>query len=344
MEIRIISNLYNFNCDDLKVDGTASTIKVKDNFLISYDQSIKDGKFLDEDLRQAIGNIHMRALKEHTMFVAAFLEIPIDLPRTEIVNITDVLISSINGFVYNLWFIKDNCVKFSDIFILLLGVNKIQNGYIHNTNKETIVNASGKDELIAFSKEELEASIIITEKLTELLKKRDSDFGLRKEYQELENREFIQITTGIPHPDDYNDYNIIERALNFLRTARGISHLPHRLASYIPVFETLFGCGSSSEITYKISLRLAYYIGTDKDDKANIMELIKRVYNIRSRYFHGDVLDNKDRNIAEQRKISTEMDNLLRRAFVKIIMEDSAIFMGNSKSLENYFGGLILGA
>ena len=217
--------------------------------------------------------------------------------------------------MYNLWFIKDNCVKFSDIFIVLLGMIDNQNGYIHNTNKETIVNADGKEDIVSFSKEELEASIIITEKLIELLKKRDSDFGLRKEYQELENREFIEVTASIPHPDDYNDYNIIESALNFLRTARGISHPPHRLASYIPIFETLFGCCSSTEITYKISLRVACYIG----------------------------VDNKDRNIEEQRKISREMDKLLRRVFVKIIMEDAAIFLGNSKALESHFSDLILG-
>ena len=344
MEIRIISNLYNFECNDFKVDGTASTIKVKNNFLVSRDQSIKEAKFLDEDLRQAIGNIHIRALKEHDMYVAAFLDVPKDLPRTEIVNITDIVVNSIHGFIYNLWFIKDNCVKFSEIFILLIGMNDTQNGYIHNTNKETIVNANGSEHVVSFSKEELEGSIIITEKLTELLKKRDSDFGLRKEYQELENKEFITVTAGIPHPDDYNDYNIIERAFNFLRTARGISHLPHRLASYVPIFETLFGCGGSTEINYKISLRVAYYIGTDKADRVNIVELFKRVYNVRSRYFHGDVLDNKDRNIDEQHRLSTEIDNLLRRTFIKIIMEDSAIFMRSSKSLESYFSDLILGA
>ncbi len=342
MEMKIIANLYHFDCADFTADGKINTIKVKDQFVVSRDSAMREQQFIDKDFFYAIGNFNVTMLRDHDTYVAVFVNITEENSKPELANISDIILSSVNGFVYNLWFIKDNSVKFSDIFVVLTEMSENENGYMHSTNKEDIVNAHGQNILVSFSSKELEFVTVISEKINEIRIKRNSDFSVREEYKELEHKNFIHTVANIPHPTDYNEYNVIERALNFLRTARGISHLPYRIASYVPILETLFGCGNSTEITYRISLRVAFYIGIDKNDRSDIIELIKRVYNIRSRYFHGDVLDKKDNDIQTQKELSENMDNLLRKILVKIILSDAQIFLETSKSLETYFSNLIL--
>jgi hypothetical protein len=66
------------------------------------------------------------------------------------------------------------------------------------------------------------------------------------------------------------------------------------LVDYIIVLESLFGDSQPNSITYKIAMKVAFYIGngyvdkTDKYHRANIFEFIKACYDLRSRFVHGE--------------------------------------------------------
>lgn len=58
--------------------------------------------------------------------------------------------------------------------------------------------------------------------------------------------------------------------------------------------ENLFLKKTSQELSYKLSMRMAYILGKDKKDRINIYRFIKDAYNLRSKIVHGEKLDKLD--------------------------------------------------
>ena len=117
----------------------------------------------------------------------------------------------------------------------------------------------------------------------------------------------------------------ITRAWTFLLKSRMTHVLPMKIAFTIPVLECLFST-DANEVTQKVSERAAFYFGKDNTERQGIFDIIKDVYNLRSKYFHGQELKSKHESIDNQKLLSLSMDCLLRRIFTKVIMEDSALF------------------
>lgn len=58
--------------------------------------------------------------------------------------------------------------------------------------------------------------------------------------------------------------------------------------------EDLFLKGTNQELSYRISMRMAYVLGKDKEDRKNIFDFIKDAYNLRSKIVHGEKSDKLD--------------------------------------------------
>ena len=58
--------------------------------------------------------------------------------------------------------------------------------------------------------------------------------------------------------------------------------------------ENLFLKGTNQELSYRISMRMAYVLGKDKEDRKNIFDFIKDAYNLRSKIVHGEKSDKLD--------------------------------------------------
>ena len=58
--------------------------------------------------------------------------------------------------------------------------------------------------------------------------------------------------------------------------------------------ENLFLKGTHQELSYKLSMRMAYILGKDKKDRINIYRFIKDAYNLRSKIVHGEKSDKLD--------------------------------------------------
>lgn len=122
--------------------------------------------------------------------------------------------------------------------------------------------------------------------------------------------------------------------------------MPLKIAMYIPLLETLFSTDETTEITHKISERIAIYLGGTTQQKIENYKLIQSAYSIRSNLLHSSKLstDSKpERNhslLQTQQEIYKELDTCVCTILVKIIQKDSKLFDGKT-DLNIYFSGLL---
>lgn len=128
----------------------------------------------------------------------------------------------------------------------------------------------------------------------------------------------------------------LSRFVGFIEASRSESNLGIRISLYMTCLEILFTT-DASELTQKLSQRVACFLSDSKAERISTFRTIKRAYLIRSTVVHGDCL--KPRLEAELSNICVEIDDILRRLF-NLIMSDpqhKAIFGKNDQDLEDYF-------
>jgi len=135
------------------------------------------------------------------------------------------------------------------------------------------------------------------------------------------------------HSTNYNEFNRIERAMLFLESARHTTFPLSKISSYMSMLECLFSTGDT-EVSHKVSERVALYIGKNSNDRYKIFKTIKHAYTLRSRFVHGDAVDKKHSLQSQLKEISKEIDGLLRTIFTKVILEDSVMFLLKTQDLK----------
>jgi Apea-like HEPN len=138
--------------------------------------------------------------------------------------------------------------------------------------------------------------------------------------------------------------NRIERFIYFLQSARTQSFLPNRISSYCTALETLFST-DNQEISHKMSERIARIIGEDFPSREKVFKFMKTAYSVRSSYVHGDKLHKKYRDIEEQSKISSELDEYVRQLYNFITSDDEIVpiyLRDNQDELIQYFNKITL--
>ncbi|PKP59484.1 hypothetical protein CVT91_06630 [Candidatus Atribacteria bacterium HGW-Atribacteria-1] len=69
--------------------------------------------------------------------------------------------------------------------------------------------------------------------------------------------------------------------------------------------ENLFLKETHQELSYKLSMRMAYILGVDKKDRINIFNFMKDAYNLRSKILHGEKSDKlNNKKFLELRKLT----------------------------------------
>jgi len=93
-----------------------------------------------------------------------------------------------------------------------------------------------------------------------------------------------------------------------------------RLLDVAIAFESLFLNDTSNhdEVSYRLQIRAAKFLGTTYDEKINILRILKALYDNRSKIAHGDTLKPKDEE--KVAIINIEAMDLLRRAIIKIVL------------------------
>ncbi len=131
-------------------------------------------------------------------------------------------------------------------------------------------------------------------------------------------------------------YSRYGRALSFIRSAKRDFDPAMKISHYCSALESLFST-DSSELSHKLSERVAIFLKPYNFDPITTFDEIKSFYNIRSKVTHGDSL--KSSEVGKLPEESIKLDNYLREIMNIIINSDElmGVFNGDKDSFESYF-------
>ena len=257
-----------------------------------------------------------------------------DVTEAHIIAAFDRDRNIIGSIVPFLWFVKDNSVNWrAQVFT-------IKGGNLDGTilNLVSFTNSRGEHEKVGFTGEEMQIAFdywCLYNKLSEVQKQSSV---LPDEASES------GFATSRYYKIEHNDKNAIDRVVEFLTLARTTSFLGVKVSFYISILEVLFG--ERIETAHKVCERTALYIGTTFEDRKAIYKQIGQAYDFRSAYIHGGTFEKKEKNdkaykVAQQRTICTELDTLLRKLLIKVLVEDHNHFLKVGDQRSEYFKALL---
>ena len=121
--------------------------------------------------------------------------------------------------------------------------------------------------------------------------------------------------------NDKNKAKFLDIPLRYFNYAYTRERLEDKLIDYMIAFEGLF-IKEKAELSYRLSLRVAAFLGENRDEKGKIFTLMRRTYDLRSDIVHGSSYS-KNIEINEE-KLSFEelvswVEELLRKSIKKSI-------------------------
>jgi len=107
--------------------------------------------------------------------------------------------------------------------------------------------------------------------------------------------------------------------------------------------EALYGPISPQEISYRLSQRVAFFLGSNKSSEARkIFEIAKNGYGWRSKVVHGSRLSKLTTEVSKT--ISYEAETLLRKTFLRILEDPEMISKFDGADREEHLDSLIFDA
>ncbi len=331
--------LINTSCFFLQPSSEGKIVAIPLPFItVTNDQALRDTEIYSKDILVRIG---LMATTQKYDFAYSFLNSPDYITEENFNEIARSIYTNLNyrviafeEFLNYLWFVKDNSVSGS---LALAYAEENIRTLASLQNNRICTMSDGKRRDVYFSRADMETVFKIYDKANDIFPKTT----VGEVITPIEYDENNKIKTTIIKADistkQYSDFNRVQRALSLLSILRSVAFLPYKLSLYIPILESLFS-PSDGELTFKVSQRVAFYIGEDMTEKKLIFEQVKRVYEIRSRYLHGQPFEKKSLKL-DFAVESKNMDGILRRVLTKVILYDYAVFIG--KSIEEYLNNLV---
>lgn len=224
------------------------------------------------------------------------------------------LLRVLQKFVFDLWKVKDNNVYVFSGFLFEYR-DEISDGC---TFKSTVTSINSKSNLEVspsqYKRNEINGAFVNIPKINiDELMSRDSDY----------------FTPTSDHFFKSGNATRIERASYFILEARSRQTFPTKIVSYITALECLFTT-SQSELSHRVSERVALLIGKSKTDKTETYKLLKKAYDVRSKIVHGSILKGENEDLKE---VSTGLDSILRN----IISFEYDILSKKDNEIDEYF-------
>ena len=315
-----------FNLSFFDLDGF-SEIELSD-FIIKNDYEIRENFFKQSDIKGSIGEIDCKHPREGYMMYNKPFDVNLKLPDAEIYNQMNIInhrkMDELIDLLNCLWLVKDNSINITNVVSWFPNKALLSKLLV----QISFCDCGGVNSMVRFNREEtiqahdffIKYKLIINRPATYIKDENDifldRQAGITRTLVRAQYKDF-----------DYNKTNCIERAFHFLQTARSQDYLIYKIAFYMPVLECLF-CTNSNEITTKLRYRIAFYIGSDKDEIIKIDDLIKDCYDIRSKFLHGQIYSKKKAyKPSELLDYSVKIDKVIRRVLRKIIEFDSDTFL-----------------
>jgi hypothetical protein len=235
---------------------------------------------------------------------------------------------------FSLWLLKDNSCN----FISSVGYWSLSDYSLQMFSTGVYTTAKGDFADVAFGIDEISQAYKLYNKIVSLRSVKITT-ELKRASGALQARPGYAI--GVDQYVSYNEYNRIERAIGFIKQARESTSIGAKISYYVLVLECLFATNGTSELTHKVGERCANYIGSDTKNKLVIFKKIKELYDIRSKYVHGQPLGKQFNEGKDPSPLSVEADELVRKVFVKVITEDGEKFLWKNDPFEDWVNSMI---
>lgn len=105
------------------------------------------------------------------------------------------------------------------------------------------------------------------------------------------------------------------------------------------VLESLFGPEDPRETTYRLSQRLALFLGKNNSEKQDLFSEVKSSYSWRSKLVHGFRLAKLTPE--KSQSLILQLESVVRRSIVAILSDSSLISIFNGKNRENFLESLV---
>ncbi len=128
----------------------------------------------------------------------------------------------------------------------------------------------------------------------------------------------------------------VDRFLSFTQIARRSSIPAMKISQMCSALESLFST-STTELTHRLSERVAFFVGESPEDKESIYQLMKKAYGVRSQVTHGSHINS---TIADSTpELSLKLLDLLRKITFKILEDPNSadVVYGDNEFIENHF-------
>lgn len=301
----------------------------------SNDHAKKEEKFYSDAIKAYIGrNISMK----ESDFGYKIIEVKEKVETSKFMKMINEQLNYatiyFEEFLNYLWFAKDHSAS-TTLSIGFLSKNDKPIIGLHNARATSMADGSRTD--VAFSREDFIIATKIIQRVSEIYPIKSIENVVTQVELDEENITKSRTVKTFDDHTHYFEFNRIQRAMSLLSILRSVSFLPYKLSMYIPILESLFS-PSDGELSFRVSQRVAFYIGDDKEEVKMIFDQVKRAYDIRSKFLHGQFFPKKTTKLNFKDE-SKSMDNILRRVLKKVILSDSDIFL--STDIEKELNDLV---
>lgn len=320
MEIRVVCGLrfieesediYNFNFEGFKlIKGTDSL----------------DKKIFTQNFIEQVGFLSSKEFIEYPFFFLSTEGEKEDLPI-----ITPKYHSLLFQLLNFTWIVKDNNFTVGNLYCFIPEADVL----FFNSKAQLPSNSKGDYIESKLTRDNLEHA---KKALYQYKQFSSSDKEIQMPVKEIGTRPIV--IDSKYHYVDYNKNTRIERAFSFLTMARTNSFLPLKISLYMSLLECLFTT-DRQEVTHKVCERVAIYLGGNYENKINNYTSVKKAYDIRSGFFHGQNIDKKQDSRINLSLHSEKIDSIIRKVMTKVLFEDFEIFNGSDEIRVGFFNKMI---
>jgi hypothetical protein len=310
MELRTLVNIQNLAFD------TEFRCRLGD-ITLTNQYSVRE-EFYTPDFIQRFGTFGVEKKKELVFAKSWFKPESVSAETPSASEAIFLDIQQVSSFMTFLWLVKDNAayVTGSHSIYTNPGIE-----YISMSAGSHVWDRNGKGETVSFSEDEISDAVQVALKYRTLMTKKAStfsDYGLGKDVKTA--------VFGISPTYKHNENSSLDRALIFLQSARASSHLPYRIALYMPILECLLS-HDAQEVSHKVCERAAFYLRDSASDRKCLYRDLRTGYAIRSKYLHGATFEKKHLNNGEPERLAMLLDDVVREILRKAILHDSELFI-----------------
>ncbi len=247
--------------------------------------------------------------------IVAFAEGEFDLNEISSIEYLTSHLRLLKIYFFCLWLIKDNAADFDVGFLQFR--NAVDN---HEVSSNNMSNSN-------FKIDGTRTSTVFTLK---------GIYGA----SELLNKDII-INKDKPKFAIASSFNKITIAGYFIQSALTSQDLGIKAVGYCSALETLFSSGDNTELSHKLSERIAKFLGKDLEERKKLYKTVKKIYEIRSKVVHGATY--KPNKVESLTEIVQGADEVCRKVITYAYSsENENIFEMNNEALDSFFIELAL--